>query len=274
MEKSIRFEDTKLKEEQGFTISLTNENLINTHTIPLHFNHLFEIVLYRKVNEIAWINGNKLEAVNNSILYLPQFTVHRFLMKEGTNNYYVLQFDKSLLKKLESKLSFPDKPFFQKLSKSDFHVFWKILDWIYTRDCSTLFQEKGLSLLLQWVNDQNDNEKFSNSFNSHSEFLPLLKFLEQNEKYSLSVNDAAKICCMSRTRFFTLFKKKFQKHFNAFMIERKLEKAKYLLLRTDESVTDIAYMLDFSDASYFSKVFKTDTGLTPSKFRKTVIVQH
>ena len=54
------------------------------------------------------------------------------------------------------------------------------------------------------------------------------------------------------------------------MIERKLEKAKYLLLRTDESVTDIAYMLDFSDSSYFTKVFKTDTGLTPSKFRKTV----
>ena len=161
MEESIRFEDTKLKEKQGFTISLTNENLINTRTIPLHFNHLFEIVLYRKVNEVAWINGNKLEAVNNSILYLPQFTVHRFLMKEGTNNYYVLQFDKSLLEKLESNFSFPDKPFSQKLSKSDFNVFWKIINWIHTKDSSILFQEKGILLLLQWINDRNNNGKNS-----------------------------------------------------------------------------------------------------------------
>ena len=194
-------------------------------------------------------------------------------MKKGVSNYYVLQLEKSLLKRLNFNLPFSDKPFFRKLSKNDFHVFWNILNRIHTKDSSILFQEKGLSLLLQWVNDRNDNEKFPDSFNSHSEFLPLLKFLEENNKYSLSVNDAAKICNMSRTRFFTSFKKIFQKHFNAFMIERKLEKAKYLLLRADKSVTEIAYMLDFSDSSYFSKVFKIDTGLTPSKFRKMVIMQ-
>jgi len=50
--------------------------------------------------------------------------------------------------------------------------------------------------------------------------------------------------------------------------DRILLEAKRLLINTDINISEIAYMLNFSDNSYFTKFFKKYTGLTPEKFRK------
>ena len=46
----------------------------------------------------------------------------------------------------------------------------------------------------------------------------------------------------------------------------RVDKAKELLLKSDGSVEDIAVAVGFANSSYFCKVFKTVTGLTPSEF--------
>lgn len=53
-------------------------------------------------------------------------------------------------------------------------------------------------------------------------------------------------------------------HINDFLIE----KAKNLLLGTEESVSEIAYSLGFNYPHYFSRLFKSKTGLTPQKYRE------
>ena len=66
-----------------------------------------------------------------------------------------------------------------------------------------------------------------------------------------------------------IFKKYKNCTFNEFVISVKVEKAKNLLLmRKDLLIGTIASLLGFSDQFYFSKVFKTITGLTPSEFRR------
>jgi AraC family transcriptional activator of pobA len=47
-----------------------------------------------------------------------------------------------------------------------------------------------------------------------------------------------------------------------------LLEAKRLLVSTDINISEIAYRLNFSDNSYFTKFFKKYTGLTPEEFRK------
>ncbi len=49
--------------------------------------------------------------------------------------------------------------------------------------------------------------------------------------------------------------------------ERLMQEARKLLLYSELSVSEISYKLNFDDNSYFNKVFKKDSGLTPKGFR-------
>lgn len=55
---------------------------------------------------------------------------------------------------------------------------------------------------------------------------------------------------------------------NHYIQKIRLEKAKDLLIRRPEMMTkDIAFMIGYTDPSYFSKVFKKNTGSYPSEYR-------
>ncbi len=49
--------------------------------------------------------------------------------------------------------------------------------------------------------------------------------------------------------------------------DRLMQEARKLLLSSELSVSEISYKLNFDDNSYFNKVFKKQTGLTPKRFR-------
>jgi len=46
-----------------------------------------------------------------------------------------------------------------------------------------------------------------------------------------------------------------------------IEEAKSLLLNSDKSVSELAYSLGFEYPQYFSRLFKSKTGMTPGEFR-------
>ena len=53
-----------------------------------------------------------------------------------------------------------------------------------------------------------------------------------------------------------------------YILSLRLRLAKKLLLESDEPVTSISLSCGFNSSGYFSRVFKKDTGMTPSAFRK------
>lgn len=53
-----------------------------------------------------------------------------------------------------------------------------------------------------------------------------------------------------------------------YMIALKIERAKELLLFNEHSLTEIAYMLNYSSVAHLSAQFKKVTGLSPSHFKK------
>ncbi len=50
--------------------------------------------------------------------------------------------------------------------------------------------------------------------------------------------------------------------------EKTIEEAKKYLLRTEYSISQIAYLLNFNDPAHFTKLFKKYVGVTPGEFRK------
>ena len=54
---------------------------------------------------------------------------------------------------------------------------------------------------------------------------------------------------------------------NQYFIEMKLERSKNLLLNEEMSCKEVAYSLGFDSQTYFTRVFRSHTGLTPQEFR-------
>ena len=82
-----------------------------------------------------------------------------------------------------------------------------------------------------------------------------------------SINYFAQKALLSKHYFSDLIKKetgrKPKDHINDFIIE----KAKNLLLSTENSVSEIAYDLGFNYPHYFTRLFKSKTGQTPIQYR-------
>jgi AraC-like DNA-binding protein len=55
--------------------------------------------------------------------------------------------------------------------------------------------------------------------------------------------------------------------------QQRLKMARHLLGQTNDSVSGIALNVGYADQSYFSKLFKRETGSTPSDYRKSFLVQ-
>ena len=65
----------------------------------------------------------------------------------------------------------------------------------------------------------------------------------------------------------TIFKKITNLSFREYLNKVRIEEAQRLLLNTDYSIIEISTACGFNDQSYFSKVFKRYTGMTPKRFR-------
>ncbi len=64
------------------------------------------------------------------------------------------------------------------------------------------------------------------------------------------------------------FRKVTGKTFKRFILEKRLELAKFMLLNTEKRVSEIASKLGYSDTSNFTHFFKRLTGMSPAEYKK------
>ncbi|MEC0240713.1 response regulator [Paenibacillus dokdonensis] len=84
----------------------------------------------------------------------------------------------------------------------------------------------------------------------------------------LSMEEVAEVVDLSISHFCTLFKQMSGYTFLEYLTQCRMEKAKYILKHTSVKVYQIAPLVGYQDAKYFTQVFKKATGRTPSEFRE------
>lgn len=93
------------------------------------------------------------------------------------------------------------------------------------------------------------------------------RYIEENLGKQLSLEEIAHAAFVSRAQLARLFQEQSGTTVWQFVTERRLEEAKSLLLETDISVLNIARLIGFPHASYFSTRFAQLNGCTPNEFR-------
>lgn len=104
--------------------------------------------------------------------------------------------------------------------------------------------------------------------NVNKELINTLRYIENNLSDTIREEDVAEKCHYSVTYFSKVFHKAIGISFRDYLCNKRINQAKSMLL-TDRSskVAFIAYQCGYSDVSYFSRIFKKKTGMTPCAFR-------
>ena len=95
-----------------------------------------------------------------------------------------------------------------------------------------------------------------------------VSYVKTNYMRKLTLNEVADYVLLSPSYFSKIFKTEMNFYFNDYLNHIRVEKSKVLLLTEKITLIDIAVSVGFYDQSYFNKVFKKITGVTPKKFRE------
>jgi AraC-like DNA-binding protein len=98
-----------------------------------------------------------------------------------------------------------------------------------------------------------------------SSYLPAIYYVAQNFDKKIQNDEVANLCAMTPFRFSRGFKEAFGISFRDFVIRYRLREACHLFENPNHSITDVAFAVGFSDASYFGRIFKKHFGVSPSE---------
>lgn len=95
-----------------------------------------------------------------------------------------------------------------------------------------------------------------------------LRYIHSTYSEHITLEDAAHSAGLSPNYFSNLFNAKMGTSFSSYVNKVRIQHAQRLLLDTSFPIVEIAALVGFEEQSYFSKVFKEITGLSPGKYRK------
>ena len=95
------------------------------------------------------------------------------------------------------------------------------------------------------------------------------KFVSENLHKKIYTKELADLVGLSHSHFRYLFSLIFRTNPSDYLLRKRIEKAKELLI-SSKSITDISYELAFSSSQYFSNSFKKLTGMRPKEYRNAI----
>jgi AraC family transcriptional regulator len=92
--------------------------------------------------------------------------------------------------------------------------------------------------------------------------------IEENLDRSLPVAELARVAGLSDSYFWRAFKGAFGQTPHAFIICRRVERARKEMLKAQEPLSQIALSCGFADQAHLARIFRRATGLAPSEWRR------
>ncbi|MDC7221227.1 MAG: AraC family transcriptional regulator [Spirochaetales bacterium] len=130
-------------------------------------------------------------------------------------------------------------------------------------DCSTLVYS-FLTDLYRYTSQSDDSPALR-----HNKINPVLRYMEDHYKELITIDQLAGVLQISPQHLCTLFKQALDTRPFEYLNALRIHQSKYLLKgHPERRINQIAKECGFESNAYFTTMFKKQTGLTPSQFRK------
>ncbi len=122
----------------------------------------------------------------------------------------------------------------------------------------------SFKLLAHYISFDQDPDEDGGQVRVYGE---ILQFVSQNYLQKLTLDEIAQNLHYSPSYLEHIFKKSYGLPLMRYVRTLKLEKAKELLVTTNNSVLQISELVGFEDSNYFTALFKKSVGISPRAYR-------
>lgn len=152
-------------------------------------------------------------------------------------------------------------------------AFESLIDNCKKTSVSALFERNRqlLTILMPFLKAFDRNNSSSTKMYSafqHKSLIPALNLINSNIVNPPDIKSLAKTANLSPEHFSRKFKSAFSVAPKRYILQKRIALAKQKLLVSDDSIETIGEYCGFCDIFHFSRIFKQETGVSPSLFRK------
>lgn len=100
--------------------------------------------------------------------------------------------------------------------------------------------------------------------------LKAMKYIKENYKIEITLEDIAREVNISPHYFSKLFKDEVGENFIDYITSLRIQKSKELLSENNLSIKEICFEIGYGDPNYFSRIFKRIVGITPTDYKEAM----
>lgn len=251
-----------------------NKNLVFPHR-----HNFYHFLLFTEGGGRHSIDFETFEVQPWQIYFMSPGQIHTWSF-EGAVNGYVVNFDKDFFKTFLLRPEYLGNfSFFSGLVQDEVFLVAEdereavinILRRLLLHAADADFARTSLLYLFNVLEKQRQNPKTSeNNLYNHMLLRNFMTLIEANYREMKLPKDYAALLYITPNHLNALSRAFLGISAGELIRNRIVLEAKRLLVVHDYGIADIAYQLNFSDNSYFTKFFKKATGQTPDEFRKGI----
>lgn len=214
--------------------------------------------IYVRKGEGKWIwKDGECDFSKGALVYLPKNSKHIFKIDSDDIELYRLDFNIYINDEIAL---FSEHPF--KITDVLGCEAVEILNSLYTgADVqSNIYKTEKLCKFFRAIQTKTVSSTLK-------KLMPAALYIRENATENINCRHLAKLCYLSTSQFYTLFKKEFGvtplEYKNNLILNRAINMLQY----EDVSVKETAEVLGFLNDGYFCRFFKKHTGLTPKEYK-------
>jgi AraC-like DNA-binding protein len=223
-------------------------------------------LIYVKSGELyVRSEGGEISLSSGAVYLFRPNTPQEYYVKNEKTTYFWIHFTG---KEAENMLSFFEKDSYQLDTLPEFESFCKAFYRSYRikERFNELYYEGQLISLFGTLCEKIENAESGNA-NKLTIIQNAIAYLESEENTLINNDVLAKECCISKNYLIKTFKSVTGTTPQKYRILLQIDKSKQLLRETNLSVSEISRLAGIADPLYFSRLFKKETGLSPSEYR-------
>jgi YesN/AraC family two-component response regulator len=98
----------------------------------------------------------------------------------------------------------------------------------------------------------------------------IAKHIQENYMRDMTLDNLARLACMSRFSFCRAFKERFSQCLISYVNNIRMTNAERLLKKSRASITEIAFSVGYKNSGHFNRVFKAAYKMSPREYRNKI----